>query len=468
MELKKMIEEFPEVCLPQIPEHKVSIEDFGGQKGPGVRNTQAFRKAVEQLEQLGGGVLNVPEGLWITGPIRFISHMELHLERGAVLVFDYCREEFPLIRTNYEGTERIRTVSPLSAMGKEDIAITGEGIIDGCGERWRMVKSSKMTASQWKQLVASGGVERDGNWFPSQSSYEGHHHKDIRPEEERSLERAEEYYDYYRPVMVSFVRCKRVLIEGVTLQNSPAWNVHPLFCEHVTVRNAMIRNPWYAQNGDGLDVESCRYVRVEKTCFDVGDDAICLKSGKGQEARGIAFPTEYVWIEGCTVYHGHGGFVAGSEMSRGIRKVVVRNCSFLGTDVGIRFKSTLGRGGVVEEILLQGICMRKIQKQAILMTMGYAGAIDSGEAEPDDIPEFRNIHMQDITCDGAAIALDICGLEQLPIHEVTLSDSLLVTRRAMELEYAEGIHLHNVTIREEGTEKYYYFEQETLPRCAEG
>lgn len=461
MELNKLAENFPEICLPQIPDNRISIEDYGAQKGPGVRNTHAFEKAVSDLEHLGGGVLNVPQGLWITGPIRFTSRMELHLERGALLVFDYSREEFPLIRTNYEGTERIRALSPLSAVGKEDIAITGEGIIDGSGEHWRMVKRSKLTASQWKQLVEGGGVEDDGHWFPSRSSYEGHHHPDIQPTEEEALLRAEEFYDFYRPVMVSFINCKRVLIEGVTLQNSPAWNVHPLFCEHVTVRNAVIRNPWYAQNGDGLDVESCRYVRVENSSFDVGDDAICLKSGKGRKARTLEYPTEYVWIEGCSVYHGHGGFVAGSEMSRGIRKVIVRNCTFLGTDVGIRFKSTLGRGGVVEDILLQGIRMLNIEKQAIVMTMGYAGGMAPEEAGPEDIPQFCSILMEDITCDGAAIALDIHGLKQLPIHDITLSHSVLTARKAMELEHAKNIRFVRVTIREDGTETEY--EDKVLP-----
>lgn len=141
-----------------------------------------------------------------------------------------------------------------------------------------------MTDGQWNALLKRGGVTKgEGSklvWFPSQSSYDGHMNKDIKPDEENALERAKPYFDYYRPVMVSLVKCKKILLEGVTFQNSPAWNVHPLFCEHLTLRNAFIRNPWNAQNGDGLDLESCKYVDVINTSFDVGDDAICMKAGK--------------------------------------------------------------------------------------------------------------------------------------------------------------------------------------------
>ena len=295
-------------------------------------------------------------------------------------------------------------------------------------------------------------------WYPSQSSYDGMHNPDIKPDEENALERAEEYYDFYRPVMVSLIRCRRVLIDGVTLMNSPAWNLHPLFCEHVTINKVTIRNPWYAQNGDGLDLESCRYVNIFDTTFDVGDDAICLKAGKNEAARKIQFPTEYVTIKGCTVYHGHGGLVVGSEMSRGVRNVVVENCTFIGTDIGVRFKSTLGRGGVVENIRLSHIRMTNIVKEAILFSMRYSGAMDASKVKQDDIPEFKNIELDNISCDGAAAAFSVYGLEQLPIHDITLSDSELRAKSGVHHEYANSICFNNVTITAgvgEGDTRYY-------------
>lgn len=436
---------FPRAELPLIPNRRVSLMQYGAQEGVGGKNTEAFRRAVDDLAFMGGGVLVVPPGMWVTGPVRLRSHIELHLERGAYVVFSYDREEFPLTVTNYEGTPRIRAISPVSAQDEEDVAITGEGILDGNGEAWRPVKQSKLTPSQWSFLTRTG-VTDGGMWFPSRSSYEGHHHPDIDPDSPGALKAAEEYYDYYRPVMVSLVRCRRVLLEGVTFQNSPAWNLHPLFCEHVTLSGLTVRNPWYAQNGDGLDLESCRYVEIRDCGFDVGDDAICLKAGKNRKAREIRFPTEYVTIEGCTVYHGHGGFVVGSEMSRGVRHVRVKNCTFIGTDIGVRIKSTLGRGGVVEDIHLSNIRMKDITKEAVLLSMRYSGALDEDCPDREDIPEFRDIHMDHLVCDGAAVALAVYGLKLQPIHHITMKDCVFRAGKSILTQYVKDLTLEGVEV----------------------
>lgn len=436
---------FEKVQLPKISELSVSVEEYGAKQGIQSLNTKAFNEAIEDVSQRGGGRVVIPKGIWYTGPIGLRSHVELHLERGAYVVFQYKREEYPLIKTNYEGTDRIRVTSPLYAYDEEDIAITGDGIIDGQGELWRPVKKMKLTESGWNKLTQTG-VTEGGIWYPSQSSYDGMHNADIKPDEENALERGEAYYDFYRPVMVSLVKCRRILIDGVTLMNSPAWNLHPLFCEHVTIHKVTIRNPWFAQNGDGLDLESCRYVNIFDSTFDVGDDAICLKAGKNEVARKIKFPTEYVTIKGCTVYHGHGGFVVGSEMSRGVRNVVVENCTFIGTDIGVRFKSTLGRGGVVENFRLSNIRMTNIVNEAILFSMRYSGAMDGSKVKEEDIPEFKNIELEDIVCDGAGAAFCVYGLEQKPIHHITVKNSVLRAKTGVRHEYAEEIYFNDVSI----------------------
>lgn len=436
---------FQKVELPKISEYSVSVEEYGAKPGIHVSNTKAFNEAIESVSGKGGGKVIIPEGIWYTGPIQLRSHVELHLERGAYVYFQYNKEEYPLIKTNYEGNDRIRATSPIYAYDQEDIAITGDGIIDGQGELWRPQKKMKLTEAQWNKLTQTG-VTEGGMWYPSQSSYDGMHNPDIKPDEENSLERAEKYYDFYRPVMVSLIRCKRVLIDGVTLMNSPAWNLHPLFCEHLTINKVTIRNPWHAQNGDGLDLESCRFVNILDSSFDVGDDAICLKAGKNEIARKTIFPTEYVTIKGCTVYHGHGGLVVGSEMSRSVRNIVVENCTFIGTDIGVRFKSTLGRGGVVENIRLSNIRMTNIVKEAILFSMRYSGAMDESKVKQEDIPEFKNIDLDNIICDGAGAAFSVYGLEQLPIHDITMRDSVFRANSGVRHEYAEAIHFNNVSI----------------------
>ena len=465
---KTMEPVFPQVKEPEFSDKRFSIRDFGAVEGGFVSNTEAINRAVRTASQAGGGRVIIPAGLWLTGPICLLSNVELHTECGAFVQFSYDPAEYPLTAANYEGTGRIRARSPLYAVDAENIGITGEGIFDGNGQRWRPVKRFKMTESQWEALLGQGGVVagegQDCVWFPSQSACDGYYSRDIAPEDADALERAQEYYDFYRPVLCSLVRCRRVLIEGVTLQNSPAWNLHPLFCEHVTVKNAAIRNPWYAQNGDGLDLESCRYVNIIRTRFDVGDDGICMKSGKDAPARQIDFPTEYVTIEGCTVFHGHGGFVVGSEMSRGVRNIRVKNCCFIGTDVGIRFKSTLGRGGVVENILLEDIRMSGIRDQAVIFTMGYSS---NGAPKKDccreDIPEFRNVTIRNTVCAGCGQAMAIDGLEQLPIHDISLEHVRISGKKGLKLRFAERISLFDVTLlSEDGSQVKERYEREVL------
>ena len=438
------------VELPEFSDYTVSIEDFGAVKGGIVSNTEAINNAVKDVNEKGGGHVVVPAGIYLTGPITLLSNVDLHLERGSIIVFTHNEEDFPLIKTDYEGGARIRATSPINAKDEENIAITGEGVIDGSGDKWRLVKRMKMTDGQWKALLKRGGIVNGEDnrqvWFPSQSSYDGHMNPELDMDDPDCLTKAQKYFDYYRPVMVSLVGCKKVLLEGVTFQNSPAWNLHPLFCEHITLKNLYISNPWNAQNGDGLDLESCKYANIIDCNFSVGDDAICMKAGKNAPARKIQIPTEYVNIEGCTVYSGHGGFVVGSEMSRGVRKVRVHNCSFIGTDIGIRFKSTLGRGGVVEDIIMDDIKMTNIPKQAILFTMAYSGAIDPETAHEDDVPEFKNITLTNInaiSC-GQAIAAD--GIKENTVHDITIKDSVISANCGVKVVTAENIKLDNVTI----------------------
>lgn len=404
---------------PQISENEYVITRYGAVSGGEVSNTEAFAQAMEAASK-SGGKLVVPDGIWLTGPIELKSGVELHLEDNAVIVFDKNPEEYPLMVTDYEGIKRIRAKSPIWAEGANDIAITGKGVIEGSGHLWRPVKEFKMTARQWKELLKQSEYVIDskegGIWVPTKSVYEGREHGEVFPDHEGALDEAAPFYDFYRPVMVSLRHCKRVLIEGVLLQNSPAWCLHPYFCEDVTVRNIRISNPYYAQNGDGIDVESCKNVEVCYSNFSAGDDAICIKAGKDKEARKITGPCENIHIHHCYVGYGHGGFVIGSEMSRGVRNVLVEDCSFANSDVGIRLKSAMGRGGVVEDIYIRNINMVNMKKEAVVMTMDYVHnlmdyhdpVVQSNDEE--DVPKFRNIYVENCVCRGAEMPVRICGL----------------------------------------------------------
>ncbi len=313
--------------------------------------------------------------------------------------------------------------------------------MDGSGDAWRPVKKYKMTENQWKQLLArtNSVLEESGNiWWPSV--------------EAKERERRE---GRQRPNLLKLVNCRRVLLEDVTFQNSPCWNLNPALCEDLTLRNVVVRNPWYSQNGDGLDVENCQKVVVRGSRFDVGDDGICLKSGANEEGRRIGVPTGNVLIEDCVVYHAHGGVTIGSEMSAGVRNVRVNNCLFIGTEVGLRFKSTRDRGGVVEKIYISNVRMTDIATDAIGFDMYYSGQGpgEGGESASAEIvpvsektPQFRDVYIEDVICRGAHQAVALQGLPEMPIRGIHLRNVSLTAERGMACTDAQDITLDNVEI----------------------
>ena len=413
--------EMPVIQRPVFPDNKVSITDFGGIPDGITLNTDAFAKAMNALSNKGGGTLLVPSGVWYTGPIVFKSNINLHLEKGALILFSADFNLYPLVTTVFEGLDTRRCQSPISGRNLENIAITGEGSINGSGEAWRPLKKSKVTEIHWKKVITSGGVVKDDNyWFPSKGSLKGLEISDMNvPRHDLTEAEWMEIKDFLRPVMVSFIECKNVLLEGVLFENSPSWNIHPLMCENVILDNVMVRNPGYAQNGDGLDLESCKNSIIVNSIFDVGDDAICIKSGKDEDGRRRNRPTENVLIDNCKVFQGHGGFVVGSEMSGSVRNILVSNCQFLGTDVGLRFKSCRGRGGVVENIYIRDINMFDIATESFLFDLYYGGksaveSLEDGDTIPvtstilavdETTPAFKNIYVKNLVSRNARRAM---------------------------------------------------------------
>lgn len=456
--------DMPKVKETSFPDYKVSIADFGA-VGDGIQsNTNAFADAIADVSKQGGGKVVVPRGMWLTGPIQFKSNINLHLEDGALILFSKNFDEYPLVETSFEGLNTIRCMSPIYAKGVENIAITGNGTIDGNGDAWRYVKKGKMTPGQWKKLVKSGGVlnGEEDIWFPSESSKAGFvATNNFNVPETKDRNELEKMKDFLRPVMVSIVNSKRILLDGPTFQNSPAWNIHPLMSEDVIIRNLNVRNPWYSQNGDGLDLESCKNVIIYNNTFDVGDDAICFKSGKNKDGRDRGMPTENVIVKNNIVYHGHGGFVVGSEMSGGVRNVHVSNCTFIGTDVGLRFKSTRGRGGVVENIHISNIDMINIPTDAINFNLFYGGnspvleddqsAEDEARDEAmvpvtEETPSFKNIHMKNIRVVGSGVAANFQGLPEMNLQNVSLENAILEAEKGIMAVDTDGLTLKNVKV----------------------
>ncbi|MBF0649935.1 glycoside hydrolase family 28 protein [Dysgonomonas sp. GY75] len=454
--------EMPAIQRPVFPDNKVSITDFGGIPDGITLNTDAFAKAMDALSNKGGGTLFVPSGVWYTGPIVFKSNINLHLEKGALILFSADFNLYPLVNTVFEGLDTRRCQSPISGRNLENIAITGEGSINGSGEAWRPLKKSKVTEIHWKKVINSGGVVKDGNyWFPSKGSLKGLEISDMNvPRHDLTEAEWMEIKDFLRPVMVSFIECKNVLLEGVLFENSPSWNIHPLMCENVILDNVMVRNPGYAQNGDGLDMESCKNSIIVNSIFDVGDDAICIKSGKDEDGRRRNRPTENVLIDNCKVFQGHGGFVVGSEMSGSVRNILVSNCQFLGTDVGLRFKSCRGRGGVVENIYIRDINMFDIATESFLFDLYYGGksaveSLEDGDTIPvtstilavdETTPAFKNIYVKNLVSRNARRAMFFNGLPEMKIENINVEDVTITSIIGAELVESKGIHFKNVRI----------------------
>jgi polygalacturonase len=452
----------PVVLAATFKKDTFNITKYGAKADGIFLNTKSINDAIEACSKKSGGVVLIPKGLWMTGPIVLKSNVNLHLQRNAVLQFTKDFDQYPLVEGNWEGIPQMRNQSPISATNATNIAITGYGIIDGGGDAWRMVKKDKLTETQWKKLVASGGIvsEDKKTWYPSEKSLKG---STLKNPGEITSDKTPEFYqsvkDFLRPNLLVITKCNKVLLEGVSFQNSPAWCLHPLMSENIIVRNVYAKNPWYAQNGDGIDLESCKSVLIENSTFDVGDDGICIKSGRDAEGRKRGMPTQDVIIRNCTVYAAHGGFVIGSEMSGGAKNIWVDDCTFLGTDVGLRFKTTRGRGGVVENIYVNNIAMRDILGDAILFDMYYAAQdpvpLAGEKREPpkvelkpvtEETPIFRNIYINNVIANGAERAIFVRGLPEMNVKDIVMQNLVLQAKKGLDMTEGTNIVLKNVQL----------------------
>lgn len=436
----------PKVERPVFPDNRVVLTEHGGVPDGITLNTTAFANAIQDLTTKGGGVLIVPSGVWFTGPIVLKSNIRLHLEKGAVILFTPDKDAYPLILTSFEGLQTYRSQSPISGNKLTNIAITGEGAINGAGDAWRPIKRMKVTDGQWNSFVKSGGVVKNDNmWFPSENALIGD--SIIALEKTLTFEDYKNIKDYLRPVMISLVECKNVLLEGVLFENSPSWNIHPLMCENLIIDGISVRNPSYAQNGDGLDIESCKNVIVVNATLDVGDDAICIKSGKDEQGRKRNRPTENVIVDNCRVFKGHGGFVVGSEMSGGVKNISVSNCQFMGTNVGLRFKSARGRGGVVENIHIKNINMFDIFYEPLLFDLYYfTKKTEEVPAVDETTPVFKNIFIRDIVSRNSNRAMFFNGLPEMNIENINIENAFITSKIGAELSEAQNIKLKNLTV----------------------
>ena len=425
---------------PEISDYSVNIKDFGGVGDGLTLNTEAFAKAIKALDNKGGGHLVVPEGVWLTGLISLKDNIDLHLEKNAILMATPDRTQHFKVK---DGVKDKKCSPLISASKRKNVSITGEGIIDGNGAMWRPVKRSKVSDVEWKEFTGMGGTETEGGklWFPFNLKHF------------ENLAATPEAQEAMRTHLIRFTDCDRVLVSGVTIQNSPKFHLIPTRCTNVIVDGVTIRCPWNAQNGDALDISCCREVLLVNNTIDAGDDGICMKGGAGKKAAPDG-PCENILIQDNTVYHAHGGFVIGSEYSNGMKNIVVRHNRFSGTDTGLRFKSGVGRGGKTEGIYISDIVMTDIKDEAIIFECSYADKKysvkdDKGEVvvpkNAECVPEWSDIHISNVTCRGAKTAISAHGLPGYEcLKNITIDNStFFYTKKDKDIEAGAGVKLTN-------------------------
>lgn len=465
--------ELPKIYAPHFKRDTFNIVNYGAVADGMTLNSAAINKAIEECAKQGGGTVLIPNGSYVTGPIIMKSNINLHLAKGALVIFSSDFNQYPLVTSSFEGVDAARCQSPVVAENLENIAITGPGIMNGNGYYWRPVKKEKLTESQWKnhQQEYGGVLTADKKmWYSSEKALKGSLTNNIgKLTDGKKLSDFEDVKDFLRPNMIRIYQCKNILIEDVTFENSPAWTTHLMMSEHITLKNLKVKNPWFGTNTDALDLESCKNALVEDCNFDTGDDGICIKSGRDEEGRKRGMPTQDIIVNNCTVYHSHGGFVVGSEMSGGANNLFVSNCTFIGSDIGLRFKTTRGRGGIVENIFVNNVNMKDIAAEAILFDMYYMAkdpVVLAGEKrEPPKVefktvdestPQFRNFYFRNITCNGAAKGIFLRGIPEMHVKNVLIENAVLQADEGIDIQEASDITLNNITMMPKNTDPVLY------------
>src|SRR5688572_24336849 len=375
------------------------VTKYGARRDSSVKATASIAKAIAAASKAGGGTVYFPAGKYLTGAIHLKSNITIFIDAGAELHFsDNFDDYLPMVESRYEGVD-VKSFSPLFyAYKAENITITGRGLINGHGRKW------------WNFVEGYRQDQPRSKW---QYMFDSLNKNILLPDDPRQMKRG-----FLRPPFIQPMYCKNILIEGITITNSPFWTVNPEFCENVTINAVTINNP-PSPNTDGINPESCKYVHISNCHISVGDDCITIKSGKDVPGRTKAAPAQNYTITNCTMLSGHGGVVIGSEMSGGVRNIVISNCIFDGTDRGIRIKSARGRGGVVEGIRVDNIIMKNIRQQAFVLDLQYTRTQPAPVSETT--PAFRDIHLSNITAQTKQAGY-INGLEEMPIDDITFND----------------------------------------------
>jgi len=390
------------MILPVNLSHRLNVLDFGADHRGGEDSSRAFNLAIEEASQKRS-VVYVPPGRYLMkAPIILKSNVVIFIERDALIEFAPEYYNYPVVETRREGIHQCQASPLIFGENLRNIAIVGEGAIDGRGERWWYIKRSRVTEELWKKNCRVGrrlcrrGDKRPGGPLRGPTRALGYTKSTCLRAVKPPRDVCENYREFFRPQMLQLVNSENITIYGLTFRNSPMWNLHMLYSKHITIEKVAILAPDYSPNTDGIAIDSSSDVFIRGCLIDVGDDCVVLKSGKNEEGRKIGIPTTNVFVLNSVMKHGHGGIVIGSEMSGSVRNVSIENSVFDGTERGIRIKTARGRGGVVENVIARNIVMRDIVDEAIVIDMFYEPV--PPEPVSERTPVVRRVYIQNITC----------------------------------------------------------------------
>ena len=417
------------IAPPKFADREFNITRFGA-RPDGSDCTSPIREAVAACTNARGGRVTVPAGRFVTGPVHLADNVNLHLERGATLAFTRDTNAYlPAVFTRFEGTELMNYSPLVYAFEKQNVAVTGEGTLDGQAdhEHWWPWKGS-----------------REFGWTTGSPNYNA--------ARQRLLAMAEEGVpvgrrlfgegDHLRPSFIQPYRCSNVLIEGVTIVNSPMWEIHPVRCRNVIVRGVSISS--LGPNNDGCNPESCRDVLIERTTFNTGDDCIAVKSGRNADGRRLNVPSENIIVRNCEMKDGHGGVTIGSEISGGARNIFAHDCRMDSPrlDRALRLKNNAMRGGLIEHIYMRNVTIGQVADSVLSIDFYYEEG-DTGSFTP----VARDIELRNVTSRTSPYALYLRGFPNAHIGDIRVIDCRFNgVEKGSVTEYVDGLRWEGTTI----------------------
>lgn len=422
-----------QIQAPEFPDRDFSILDFGASEAS-ADVLPAIKEAIAACHAAGGGRVVIPPGSYtLNGPIHLKSNVNLHVSEGATLLFGTDPSFYlPLVLTRWEGMECMNYSPLIYAYGQENIAITGTGVLDGQADNQNWWPWCGKDVYGWLEGMPS---QRDSANRPELSRM----NTAEMPVEERVFGEGH----YLRPNFIQPYRCKNILIEGITIKNSPMWVMHPVLSENITIRGVKVIS--HGPNSDGCDPEACKNVLIEDCYFDTGDDCIALKSGRNQDGRNIGRAIENVVIRNCEMKDGHGGVVIGSEVSGGARNIFAENCTMDSPNLerAIRIKTNKARGGVIEDLYFRNIEVGEVKEAVVRINMLY-----THDGEPDiHIPVIKNIHISNVNSRKSEYALMLDGYdEKHKIMDIFIENCIFTgVEKGNIINYTEGLNAKGVS-----------------------